>query len=208
MSNESCSRRLTKKRKKEGRCTKCGGDRDNPRYVYCTKCRKNNKVAQKRLKAKRIANQICCRCGKNPVQDGYQTCSTCDEKAYAYRKARPEYAKRQREKYQAVKAEVFEAYGGYVCACCGETEPLFLCIDHIDGGGERHRADIGVSSRGRSMYTWLKNNGFPPGFQVLCHNCNMGKHLNNGTCPHAARNILAQGLGNVKPVERGALASA
>jgi len=24
----------------------------------------------------------------------------------------------------------------------------------------------------------------PAGFQVLCFNCNIGKQLNDGTCPH------------------------
>ncbi len=31
---------------------------------------------------------------------------------------------------------------------------------------------------------WLKANNFPPGFQTLCHNCNIGKHRNKGICPH------------------------
>jgi hypothetical protein len=27
-------------------------------------------------------------------------------------------------------------------------------------------------------------NGFPAGFQVLCFNCNQGRRLNHGVCPH------------------------
>ena len=30
---------------------------------------------------------------------------------------------------------------------------------------------------------WLKRNDYPPGFQVLCHNCNWAKHA-LGRCPH------------------------
>jgi hypothetical protein len=30
-------------------------------------------------------------------------------------------------------------------------------------------------------------NGFPPGYQVLCMNCNHGKRMNNGVCPHKER---------------------
>jgi hypothetical protein len=30
----------------------------------------------------------------------------------------------------------------------------------------------------------LRKNGFPEGFQVLCANCNIGRHINGGICPH------------------------
>ena len=67
-----------------------------------------------------------------------------------------------------------------VCACCGESEPLFLTIDHIDGNGNLHRRLVGKAD----MWRWLVNNKFPPGFQLLCFNCNAGKYRNGGTCPH------------------------
>jgi hypothetical protein len=55
-----------------------------------------------------------------------------------------------------------------------------LTIDHINGGGRQHRLQAGVKG---DFYTWLKRNGFPPGFQVLCWNCNHAKHV-LGECPH------------------------
>lgn len=64
------------------------------------------------------------------------------------------------------------------CACCGENELKFLAIDHIDGGGAKHRKKVGTS-----MSRWLVKNGFPKGLQVLCHNCNMAKGF-YGDCPH------------------------
>lgn len=72
------------------------------------------------------------------------------------------------------------AYGG-VCACCGETDERFLCFDHVNGGGERMRRE--VHGQGRQFYGWLKRNGYPDGFRVLCHNCNyaFGQW---GACPH------------------------
>ena len=65
------------------------------------------------------------------------------------------------------------------CACCGEQRLAFLAIDHIGGGGAKHRQKIGR----KSITGWLKTNGFPPGFRVLCHNCNqaIGAY---GVCPH------------------------
>lgn len=69
------------------------------------------------------------------------------------------------------------------CACCGESEYNFLQIDHVNGGGNRHRKSIKVKC-GSKFYYWLWKNNFPEGYQVLCANCNWGKRMNNGVCPH------------------------
>ena len=81
------------------------------------------------------------------------------------------------------RAEVFAAYGGYKCNCCGETESLFLTIDHVHNNGAELRRS-GVHGNGSAFYAWLRKNGFPDGFQVLCMNCQLGKHRNGGVCPH------------------------
>lgn len=76
------------------------------------------------------------------------------------------------------------AYGGS-CACCGETESVFLTIDHIgeDGGG-RNRYRDGPFRSSDQFYGWLIKASFPPEFRLLCFNCNSGRHINGGTCPH------------------------
>jgi hypothetical protein len=80
-------------------------------------------------------------------------------------------------------------YGGTKCICCNETEIRFLTIDHINGGGSKHRAEIG---HGKTIYSWLKNNGYPNGYQVLCYNCNCAKGF-YGECPHetARKNLTS-----------------
>lgn len=83
-----------------------------------------------------------------------------------------------------LKGEVYNAYGGYLCSCCGETEPLFLSIDHINNNGAEHRKEIKILHGGTTFYIWLKRNNYPKEFQILCYNCNHGKHLNGGVCPH------------------------
>lgn len=88
-----------------------------------------------------------------------------------------QYSDTHREK---VRNLIFDHYGR-VCVCCGEDEIIFLSIDHIDGGGNHHRREVGSGSE---MYQWLVNTNFPEGFQVLCYNCQMGKYK-NGVCPHA-----------------------
>ena len=78
-----------------------------------------------------------------------------------------------------LRTMVINAYGGR-CACCCETELAFLCIDHLNGGGTQHRFQVGMGQR---FYEYLKREGFPPGYQVLCYNCNAAKELPGG-CPH------------------------
>ncbi len=82
-----------------------------------------------------------------------------------------------------LKNEIISEYGGK-CVCCEEAEPTFLSIDHINNDGGQHRKELGASS-GNTMYTWLKKNRFPKdNFQLLCFNCNIGKKIAGGACPH------------------------
>lgn len=75
------------------------------------------------------------------------------------------------------------AYGGPICACCGETTYEFLTIDHINGGGNKHAEARRDKGQHANLYTHLIAEGFPPGYQVLCYNCNCAKG-NYGVCPH------------------------
>lgn len=89
--------------------------------------------------------------------------------------------------YTNVKAEVYEHYGS-VCTCCGETEPGFLVIDHVneDGGLMRRK----VHHRGGGFYRWIIKNKFPEYLQILCYNCNRGRAQNQGVCPHQKFNVF------------------
>lgn len=83
-----------------------------------------------------------------------------------------------------LKREVFEHYGGIPphCACCGERYSEFLSIDHIHGNGAAHRREIRLRT-GMSFYRYLRKQGFPTGYRVLCHNCNFARGI-YGLCPH------------------------
>lgn len=110
---------------------------------------------------------ICIDCHKAKFREGYSRNRTAEHV-------------RQREKSRRLKQVCLDAYGTG-CACCGEKSFEFLCIDHIAGGGNRHRKEVGYGS---GFYRWLKSNNFPIGFRVLCMNCNFS-YGHYGICPHA-----------------------
>lgn len=87
---------------------------------------------------------------------------------------------RLKRQYQSLRDAAIKAYGGYICVCCNEIEPKFLGLDHINGGGNEQRRQ----ASGIHFYRLLKKQNYPPGLQVLCHNCNQGRQLNDGICPH------------------------
>ena len=89
--------------------------------------------------------------------------------------------KRKNKMYRrSLRLGVIGAYGGKR-ACCGESRLEFLSIGHIHGGGNRHRKQL--QKPGIDLYLWLRKHGYPPGYRVLCHNCNFS-HGIYGYCPH------------------------
>jgi len=84
-----------------------------------------------------------------------------------------------------LKLEVLRQYGT-VCYCCQEAIPDLLTIDHIENDGSSHRKKLfGLNGRaGYRFYLWLKANNWPTGFRTACFNCNQGRYINGGICPH------------------------
>lgn len=129
---------------------------------YCYKCKQDKDLtlfSRNRSKA-------------STYQDECKACRLLDIKKY------------HRNANQRLKSSVIAHYSNSTnkCACCGINELVFLCIDHINNDGASHRRSIKKSS-GTGTYKWLVHNKFPPGFQVLCFNCNLAKHI-VGICPH------------------------
>jgi hypothetical protein len=138
-------------------------------------------------RALRVAKGQCPYCGRRE-SDGKE-CDPCRLKNNANRKARRRTIKgrlaekvRSRRANVALRIETLEAYGGCRCACCGETLVEFLEIDHINNNGGSHRREINKVGGGK-FYRWLRANGYPDGYQVLCSNCNLAK-FRSGECPH------------------------
>lgn len=188
---------LRQKRISEGICPDCGKHPSRPSKRMCEVCAEKYKTYHKRqydkskekqscwqcgrasgktmcedcaLKRTHKRNEryrlgICGLCGKHPVVENKKSCIHCQKK--------------QQERSEIIKDLVFNAYGGYACNCCGETIKEFLTIDHVNGDGAEHRRQL----KNRNMYSWLKKNDFPSGFQVLCWNCNLGRRFGK-ECPH------------------------
>lgn len=101
------------------------------------------------------------------------------ERLYAYN------AKWQRDRNAKLRAELIAAYGGK-CSCCGESEPIFLDLDHVHNNGNEHRREVGNNTQ---VMLDLQRKGWPKGdYQLLCCNCNQGKARNGGICPHHTKN--------------------
>jgi hypothetical protein len=142
-------------------------------------------------KQKRLGN---CHCGATRVENR-KSCQSCLDRAKAayaenperflqYKKThRPRTNELRKTRTQRYKDACYAAYGGYVCRCCGETEPLFLDLDHIYNDGARDRKSRKWHGT-EGLYRWIIKQCFPPIFQVLCRNCNWGKYRNGGICPH------------------------
>jgi len=153
--------KLTAARKAAGLC-KCGRVPTDG-FVMCAHCREVQKTRWRKKAAVRRQVGVCGHCGK-PLSRGSK-CETCYVNS--------------RKSIDRLKEAVIAAYGGK-CECCGETTPMFLTIDHTNGGGATHRKSINGN-----FYRWLRKHGFPrDGFALLCFNCNCGRSLNGGVCPH------------------------
>ena len=141
---------------------------------------------QRKQYERRKLEGLCASCGgrsgRRKPAPGRRLCPVCLKRKlkhyYRNRESNDVYNRRYREK---LRDAAFEAYGGYRCSCCGEKHKEFLTFDHTDGDGADHRREIGRGSH--NLILWLKRNNYPPGFRVLCMNCNfsLGMH---GYCPH------------------------
>lgn len=133
-------------------------------YSSCKKCNKEyNKKNKDRAK---LQNHL------RYLKNKKQIIERSSEYAAKNKDKCSAWAKKTRNK---LKHEVFSYYcqGDPKCYC-GETDLSLLVIDHINGGGNKHRREIGVSG-GYVFYQWIKKNNFPDEFQVLCYNCNFKK---------------------------------
>jgi hypothetical protein len=97
-----------------------------------------------------------------------------EEAKRRYELFKPQIDAQIREYKLTLRISVLTHYsqGTPTCAKCFVTDLRFLALDHIQNDGASHRRETGGK-----FYFWAKKHGFPPIFQVLCHNCNFLKYL-------------------------------
>ncbi len=189
-------RKFRERRKEKGLCCQCGINPRKSKVNRCEECTKKTSDNNRKRKQEWLENGLCGKCGKNRLIEGYKWCEQCSRKNkdwYKNSNYREEHRKKDIIRRKDRKQKIIEEYGGK-CNCCGEMEPIFLTIDHINEDGARHREEIAKkkivrgksrSCTGTDFYKWLERNNFPKdNFQLLCMNCNFGKHRNGGICPH------------------------
>lgn len=93
---------------------------------------------------------------------------------------REKESKRHSLAFHKQKHEVLSHYSKGIPICawphCGWTDEQALSIDHIKGGGRAHIKKFHI----KNLYRWLRLQGFPEGFQVLCMNHQFVKRATNG----------------------------
>ncbi len=130
-------------------------------------------------------------CRNRSTEDGLADyCKLCHNAYYKkWRSKNIEKARRiVNESIAKIKLEVMTHYG-LQCACCGEDEYTFLTLDHINNDGAEHRKSLS-DHFARRIYLWARKNNYPSSLQTLCMNCNWGKRMNSGVCPHALKEAL------------------
>lgn len=140
----------------------------------CATCKKRKPVSQfSRATKRKCGLQSACKACQQAAKDKWRTANPA-----AYRRQQRRTCKRYAVK---LKREVLSHYSGGtpVCNRCGFDENIAaLTIDHVNNDGASHRRELAAQNQlpSKRFYNWLKHQGYPAGFQVLCFNCQRIKY--------------------------------
>lgn len=157
-------------------CTKCTEEKEIDEFPFynrakglrrheCDACHKVRMNGHYRANYDHRLNNARERYRRNP-----SVVWTLERRTKAYRLANERNARN--------RGKVFDMYGAE-CVACGETEPSFLTLDHInnDGGALRKASYREI---GTPLWLDIVRNGKRHDLEVLCFNCNFGKQRNGG----------------------------
>lgn len=140
-----------------------------PKMSYCIECQKKYARQKQSLKRERARLDGLCKDCLQPREPELKwRCRKCTDNINI-----------QKVKNHADNRRLVLEHYGNKCSCCGETIDKFLGMDHInnDGHTQKHK-------EGKAICNYIVANNFPSTFRILCHNCNLGRYLNGGECPH------------------------
>ena|SRR3990167_3429530 len=147
----------------------------NSRWKYglnCSSC--GRPTARRRCKG------MCATCYQLSWKKKYPEQTSQHGKKY-YRAHKKQFLTRIAARNKLRRREMIQQLGGK-CVCCGEKELVFLCLDHIKGGGRREYV-----KKGGPHGVWKRaiREGLPiDKYRILCWNCNSALGL-YGRCPHS-----------------------
>ena len=80
------------------------------------------------------------------------------------------------------RTKVYEYFGGCVCKDCGTTDLDVLTLDHLKGGGQKHRASLYKCGSGGGMTSKFaaqlrRGQDLPQDYEIVCRNCNWKRYL-------------------------------
>lgn len=162
------------------------------RSSWCKECHRahTRKIRAKFRRTgnyKKVNKKTCSVCKtEKAITDFFKRSGDPDGYGSSCKRCHTENTKLSRRK---LRADLIAGYGG-VCACCGESRPEFLQLDHIhNDGAEERRSLMKPGSKSNlpafmGLYRKLRRLGYPRNrHQLLCANCNFAKGI-YGICPH------------------------
>lgn len=173
-----------------GKCRWCGIDK----YEFLTLDHKNNDGALQRKTIKTAALPLWII--TNDFPDSFEVlcwnCNYLKSKKAMLEKCQSKKAIASRNYRMKLRFEVLSAYGSE-CCCCQVNNFDLLTIDHVGGGGRKHRLSMNNAPT-PILYALIRRENFPDTYRVMCFNCNSATHF-YGTCPHhrASRGNLSKG---------------
>jgi len=160
----------------ELKCSMCGYD--NPASLEI-----NHLDGDGRKHHKKINGDIVRYIRENNNPDEFNVlCGNCNWKEFLLRNYDNTTITYSKEYGFRKKISAFQIYSDYriKCAVCGEDDIDVLTIDHIDGGGNKHKKKLKQEGiEGRVFYEWLEKNLYPFGYRVLCRNCQRTEYYHN-----------------------------
>jgi len=121
-----------------------------------------------------------CNCGKGSY-------SVCPHNEIFEKEFEAKLKKSKNARYVwALRTGIIEGYGGK-CELCGEDNPHFLTLDHINRGGSKEVKKLGGL---HNLYRKLRDNNYPrDNYRLLCYNCNCALGFNRITEENLIRDI-------------------
>jgi hypothetical protein len=136
------------------------------------------------------AQTLCRSCGKKISSKPSESCTEHKHTECYEKNANATVVRREQ-----AHAEALVKYSGFDpprCVLCMYDNIVALQFDHVEGDGAIFRREH-KHQTGKSLALWLRKQGWPTGYRVLCANCQCierGRIGNHGGHTHGPRKTL------------------